>query len=163
MRQDRLAIRIDRDDIGFAAAHFTIFSATEREGLHGHNFTVGMEVVARGEENGMIFDYRLLKSRLRALCAELDERMLLPARSAHLQISRIGNDIECRFADDKFTFPYRDVVMLELPNITLEALAEWFLGRLLVTTDLPREYLAEMSVSVASSRGQQARRQAILS
>ncbi|MGQ5524298.1 6-pyruvoyl trahydropterin synthase family protein [Chitinimonas sp. PSY-7] len=163
MRQDRLAVRIDRDDIGFAAAHFTIFSATEREGLHGHNFTVGMEVIAQGEENGMIFDYRLLKSRLRELCRELDERMLLPARSAYLHISREGDNVECRFGKDKFTFPYRDVVMLELQNITLEALAEWFLGRLLETAELPRERLAEISVSVASSRGQQARRQAILS
>lgn len=155
----RLALCIERDDIGFAAAHFTIFSGTEREGLHGHNFVVGMEVVAGAEENGMLFDYRLLKSRLRELCAQLDERLLLPARSRHLAITQSALNVECRFAGDSFSFPQRDVLLLDLANITLEALAQWFLDRLLETVNLPLQQLVEISVSVSSSRGQKACRE----
>ncbi len=163
MRQDRLAIRIDRDDIGFAAAHFTIFSETERECLHGHNFIVGAEMVAVQEENGMVLDYRILKTRLRELCALLDERLLLPAHSPHLLISREGNSVACQFGNDRFLLPAQDVLLLELPNITLEALAGWFLDQLLKTEGLPHDQVAEISVSVASSRGQQAHRRTTVS
>ncbi|TDI88420.1 MAG: 6-pyruvoyl tetrahydropterin synthase, partial [Chloroflexi bacterium] len=34
-------MEITKDYLHFSAAHFTIFSATRRENLHGHNFDVG--------------------------------------------------------------------------------------------------------------------------
>ncbi|WP_167405270.1 6-carboxytetrahydropterin synthase [Photorhabdus bodei] len=61
MNIDSIGIMMQRDDIGFSASHFTIFSEFERETLHGHNFNVGVEVYSEYEENGMIFDYCIIK------------------------------------------------------------------------------------------------------
>lgn len=158
MQINNLSIHIDRDDIGFSAAHFTIFSKNKRESLHGHNFSVGVEIVATGEENGMIFDYRFLKARLRELCKILDEKLLLPANSRYLSITRSVANIECRFGEDLFSFPIDDVVILDVQNITIEGLSEWFLWKLIETPGLPRMSLAEVCISVSSSRGQIATR-----
>ena len=162
MPSSKLSIRIDRDDIGFSAAHFTLFSATERENLHGHNFLAGMEIVAKTEDNGMIFDYRLLKNRLREICGQLDERMLLPTRSEYLRIVRQNTGIHCFFGLEEFVFPIQDVVLLDVPNITLEALSDWFLARMLETPNLPHKLLSEISIFVSSSRGQRANRTLVL-
>ena len=37
---------IDKESHKFSAAHYTIFSATERERLHGHNYSVSARIVA---------------------------------------------------------------------------------------------------------------------
>ncbi len=42
----RTVIEITKEALHFAAAHFTLFSATERENLHGHNFYVALEIEA---------------------------------------------------------------------------------------------------------------------
>jgi 6-pyruvoyltetrahydropterin/6-carboxytetrahydropterin synthase len=49
----RLAtLYIDKESHKFSAAHFTIFSATERERLHGHNYSVSAKIVAPLGDNG---------------------------------------------------------------------------------------------------------------
>ena len=44
-------------DLHFSAAHFTIFSATERERLHGHNYSVSARFVAPQGDNGFSADH----------------------------------------------------------------------------------------------------------
>ena len=66
-------IEISKEDLKFSGAHFTIFSATERERLHGHNFKVSLLLTADVGDNGMCFSYVEIKTRLRKLCAQLDE------------------------------------------------------------------------------------------
>ncbi|MEM8769384.1 MAG: 6-carboxytetrahydropterin synthase, partial [Pseudomonadota bacterium] len=61
-------IEISKDYLHFNSAHFTIFSATEREDLHGHTFYVRARVTSPIDENGMAFDYNIVKKRLLALC-----------------------------------------------------------------------------------------------
>lgn len=43
---------IDKESHKFSVAHFTIFSATERERLHGHNYSVSTKIVAPMGANG---------------------------------------------------------------------------------------------------------------
>jgi hypothetical protein len=43
----RTVIEIQKEYLHFSAAHFTIFSATVRENLHGHNFHVGAQLSRR--------------------------------------------------------------------------------------------------------------------
>ena len=61
-------IRIDKDYLSFSAGHFTIFSATERENLHGHAFGVSAEYECDVDENGLTFDYNIVKYALKKLC-----------------------------------------------------------------------------------------------
>ena len=53
-------IQIAKQALNFSAAHFTIFSATEREDLHGHNFQVECELASPIDRNGLIFDYKII-------------------------------------------------------------------------------------------------------
>ena len=39
-------LRIGKESHKFSAAHFTVFSASERERLHGHNYGVSIRLVA---------------------------------------------------------------------------------------------------------------------
>ena len=79
-------IEISKEYLNFSAGHFTIFSATERENLHGHNFQVRCAVTAAVGADGLAFDYVLLKRVLRELCDALDERVLLPEQSPYLTL-----------------------------------------------------------------------------
>ena len=65
-------LHIDKEAHKFSAGHYTIFSATERERLHGHNYSVSARFLAPQGENGFSADYNLYKNRLAKLCDELD-------------------------------------------------------------------------------------------
>ena len=60
-------IYIDKESHKFSAAHFTIFSASERERLHGHNFSVAARIVAPVDANGLTGDYAVYKAQLKKL------------------------------------------------------------------------------------------------
>ena len=61
-------IEVAKEALNFSAAHFTIFNATDREDLHGHNFQVACEMTAELSEAGLMFDYSIVKRAIRALC-----------------------------------------------------------------------------------------------
>ena len=61
-------IYIDKESHKFSAAHFTIFSASKRERLHGHNFSVAARLVAPVDNNGLTGDYAVYKAQLKKLC-----------------------------------------------------------------------------------------------
>ncbi len=46
-------IEVSKEYLKFSAAHFTIFSATERERLNGHNFRVSAKITEPVGPNGM--------------------------------------------------------------------------------------------------------------
>jgi len=87
-------IEIHKEYLHFSCAHFTLFSATEREDLHGHNFQIGCEVETVIGDTGLCFDYNVIKDALKALCAEIDEQMLLPENSPWLKIERTDDMIQ---------------------------------------------------------------------
>ena len=51
------SLTIHKDELTFSAGHFTIFSATEREALHGHNYYVSVSFEVEIEHNGLSFDF----------------------------------------------------------------------------------------------------------
>ena len=150
----RAAIEIAKEDLHFSAAHFTIFSAHERENLHGHDFFVTATAAGPVGDNGLCFDYNALKSRLRALCQALDETVLLPTRSPHLRVREEPGRVTARFAGEELSFPRRDVLALPVRNITIEELAGWLLTQL--TEDAAFQALAvdALTVRVSSGPGQ---------
>ena len=70
-------LHIDKQAHKFSAAHFTIFSETERERLHGHNYGVSARIVAEMGSNGFSADYNVYKRCLQKICDAHDEYMLL--------------------------------------------------------------------------------------
>ena len=147
-------IEISKDYLHFNSAHFTIFSATEREDLHGHTFYVKALVRSPVDDNGMAFDYNILKDRLKTLCDHLDEKVLLPERSPHLTLTKENGYLVASFGDERLPFLHRDVRTLPVRNITVEELAPWFLAELETDNVVKDLDLFSLIVQVSSGPGQ---------
>jgi 6-pyruvoyltetrahydropterin/6-carboxytetrahydropterin synthase len=147
-------IQISKDYLHFNAGHFTLFSATEREDLHGHTFYVTAEVDSPVGEDGLAFDYNLFKNALKALCDELDEKVLLPERSPYLRLREADGYVIAEFAEERIPFLPRDVLTLPVRNITVEELAPWFLGRLRARAEIAALDLIRVLIRVSSGPGQ---------
>jgi len=154
---DVTTIEIHKEYLHFSCAHFTLFSATEREDLHGHNFQIGCEVETRVGSDGLCFDYNIVKNALKALCAEIDEQMLLPANSPWLTIERTDDMVLALFNGERIPFLPRDVTVLPLRNITVEELASWALQRILSAPTMADLPISKLLVRVASGNDQWAR------
>ena len=156
---DSVLIRLAKENMKFSAGHFTIFSATERERLHGHNFRVEADIEARMLGNGMCFDYGIYKARIVALCRELNEWTILPTRSPYLRIEEDGAHVYAHFGDERIPFLRGDVLLLPIENATLEEFARWFLDRLVAGADDLRAHgIRSIEVRVSSGPGQSAGR-----
>lgn len=147
-------IDISKEYLNFSAGHFTIFSATERENLHGHNFQVRCCVTARVGENGMAFDYVLLKRVLKDLCDALDERMLLPERSPYLRLERVEGMVWALFGSERIPFLERDCLVLPIRNVTVEELSALLLGRLRDRPEVQGRGISAIELGVSSGSGQ---------
>ncbi len=143
---------IDKESHKFSAAHFTIFSASERERLHGHNYSVSARIVAPLGENGFAADYNVYKRRLAALCEELDEYMVLAGESPHQQVAEEGDYYRVTFGTEQMLFLRSDTLVLPISNATVEEFSHYLLQRLLEASG--GEDLREVDLCVASGPGQ---------
>jgi 6-pyruvoyltetrahydropterin/6-carboxytetrahydropterin synthase len=147
-------IDISKEYLNFSAGHFTIFSERERENLHGHNFQVRCAVTSGVGPDGMAFDYVLLKKILKELCDALDERVLLPERSPHLQLERDGGLVVAVFGHERIPFLERDCLPIPVRNVTVEELAGLLLARLLERPDVAGWNVRAAELGVSSGLGQ---------
>ena len=149
-----ITIEVVRESLHFSAAHFTIFSATERENLHGHNFRVQALFVAELQDDGLVFDYGIVKQQLQALCDELDETFLVPSESPHLEIDQSSTTTTIQFNDETMTLPNRDIKLFPVRNITVEELAHWFSDALERDPSFASLGIVKSTLKVASGSGQ---------
>ncbi|MEM1262142.1 MAG: 6-carboxytetrahydropterin synthase [Pseudomonadota bacterium] len=148
-------IEVFKENMKFSAAHFTVFSATERERLHGHNFSVYAMIEAPVGDNGMCFSYVELKARLRRLCDELDEYLILPAHSPYLTIVEEGAEYRVEFNGETMRFLRSDTLVLPLRNSTVEEYSRYLLGRVLADKDfVDASGIRRIEVRVSSGPGQ---------
>ncbi|MFT6039078.1 MAG: 6-pyruvoyltetrahydropterin/6-carboxytetrahydropterin synthase [Candidatus Azotimanducaceae bacterium] len=147
-------VEIAKQALNFSIAHFTIFSATNREDLHGHNFQLECKVTAPLAEDGLLFDYGMLKRLLRALCDEIDEQVILPGHSPYLQLSNDDGYTIAHFNGERIPFLPRDVTVLPIANTTVEEFSHYFLEKLKNDTLIQQNAIVALSVKVSSSPGQ---------
>ena len=147
-------IEISKEYLHFAAAHFTLFSATERENLHGHNFQVTLDADAPMQDDGLTFDYNILKKAVRQLCDQLDEQVLMPTRSPYLEIDEQDDYTYVVFNGERIPFLQRDLTLLPIRNITVEELAQYLLAKLLEREDIKALDIDNMLLRCASGEGQ---------
>ena len=143
---------IDKESHKFSAAHYTIFAAGERERLHGHNYAVSAKIVAPMGNNGFAADYNVYKDRIKALCDELDEYLVLPADSPYQRIEEAGDEYRVIFGEEEMRFLRSDTLVLPIVNATVEELSRYLLERLLHASR--GDDLRELRVCVASGPGQ---------
>lgn len=147
-------LELTKEYLEFSAGHFTIFSATHREKMHGHNFNVYAEIVAEITDNGMAFDYAIYNNKLLQLCKKLNGYFLLPAHSPHMRLEEQGDYYYGYFHQEKIPFLKSDVIVLPLRNITIEALAEWFVKQLVEEkTAIEQHHIHKITIKVFSTPG----------
>ena len=122
-------VRVERNKLKFAAAHFATFEG-QCEPLHGHNYAVSIEVTGALTDDAWVADFGMLKSLGKALCDELDHKFLLQRDSRVLTIDEGMSNWKVRFLERGWVFPKADVLALPIDNTTAERLAEYLLGRL---------------------------------
>lgn len=152
MMERLTTLYIDKESHKFSAAHFTIFSATDRERLHGHNYSVSARIVAPMGENGFSADYNVYKSRLKSLCDSLDEYMLLAGESPFQKIEEDESYYRVTFAEDEMLFLRSDTLVLPIRNATVEEFSHYLLQQLVAQSS--GEDLREIELCVASGPGQ---------
>ena len=150
-------MRLCKEDMKFSAGHFTIFDATRRERMHGHNHTVRCELTGVVGDDGMIADYGIFKSMLRDACDEWDEIFLLPGRSPHLDVAESDGRVCATFHGEAIEMPASDALILPIANISLEELAELMATRLLGRHAhiFKRAQISRLTLGISSGPGQE--------
>lgn len=150
-----ITIKLEKEYMKFSAAHFTLFSAHERERLHGHNFTVSAKIVALVGDDGLTFNYQILKYKLKACCQRLDEYVLIPQESPYLTIEEDGDQYSIHFNNEVLYFPTSDTLLLPIRNSTVEELSAYLLSCLLESSgDLTTLNICRIVIEVSSGPGQ---------
>lgn len=151
----RLAtVELFKGNMKFSAGHFTVFSSTKRENLHGHNYTVYASLTTLLEDEGLSFDYRFYKEILNGLCDELDETVLLAGLCKHHKIVDEGDYWCVYFNGEKLMFLKRDATILPIYNTTIEELSNWFLQKLLLgRQQLELHRIQGLEIKVQSGTG----------
>lgn len=148
-------IEITKEYLNFSAAHFTIFSATDRERLHGHNFRVAASITAPVDDNGLCFNYVVFKQYLKKLCDSLDEYTLIAAESPHLQIEEQSEHYLISFAGKSFQLLRDETLLLPIRNTTVEELSHYLLQRILADKQMiESNQLQALEIKVFSGPGQ---------
>ena len=152
----RYSVVVAKDYLKFAAAHFIAYPGF-REPLHGHNYQVSVRVEAELGADGYVLDFGLVKRVAKALCDELDERVIVPERSDCLRIAAGPERIEMVTADgDRFELPRRDCAVLPIVHSSAEELAAYLLARLraVLANEAGGRGIAALEVGVAEAPGQ---------
>lgn len=148
-------IELFKEDMKFSAGHFTVFSATVRENLHGHNYNVYASFETEIGDEGLAFDYRDYKDVIGKLCANLDETVILASKCKYLKISEEGAYYHVQFNDETMIFLHRDVTILPITNVTVEELSNYLLQQLIAdTSSLRKNKISAIVVKVFSGPGQ---------
>lgn len=120
-------VTVNKQYLGFAAAHFITFRGHLCESLHGHNYRVGITVEGPVDpECHFVVDFAVLKRIVRGLTEPLDHRVLLPSQNTKLAFQeRDGLLIVDYLGHPAYQFPIRDCAMIPIANTTAEMLAAW--------------------------------------
>jgi 6-pyruvoyl-tetrahydropterin synthase len=152
----RYQVVVSKDYLKFSAAHFIAYPGF-REPLHGHNYQVSVRIEADLGPDGYVLDFGLVKRVARALCAELDERTLVPEQSDCLTVAQAADAVELTTAaGERFRFPAADVRLLPIAHSSAEELAGYLVARLrdALRAEAGGRGLVSLEVGVAEAPGQ---------
>ena len=152
-------VHISKDNLMFAAGHFVSYDGDKVEPLHGHNYRFSVMIEGPTEENAYVFNFVTLKRIMKRLADELDHRMLLPRDNPLIAVEPPAEDgVIVRTPGRWYRFPLEDVVLLPVPNTTVEMLARHLCGRLRaeLATRADASHLTAIEVLIEETFGQMA-------
>jgi 6-pyruvoyl-tetrahydropterin synthase len=148
---------VQKDYLKFSAAHFIAYKGF-REPLHGHNYQVSVAIGGAVGDDGYVLDFGIVKAVAKSVCDELDERILVPAKSDCLTVAHEGPSVVLVYEDGaRFLFPATDCVLLPIVHASAEELAAYVLARLREGLGAhAMRGLTEIEVGVSEAPGQAA-------
>jgi len=151
----RLAtIELFKEALKFSAGHFTVFSSTDRENIHGHDYRIHVSLTTEIEDEGLSFDYRFYEKQLLPLCRSLDKTILIAGLCKYLKVSKDDEYCCVEFNGEKMMLLHRDATILPIYNVTVEELSHWFLQQLLMDQEqLRRHRIQKIEVKVLTGLG----------
>jgi 6-pyruvoyltetrahydropterin/6-carboxytetrahydropterin synthase len=138
------AVDVHPGELFFNAAHFITFGGT-CENLHGHNFHVRLQAQGGNNTDSFVVDFVLLNRLAAEICAELNDKVLLPGESREITLREDGDQIQVSSYGKHFTLPADNCAVLPLRNTTAEMLAWYILDTLVPRLDA-HAALAEVSL-----------------
>ncbi len=143
-------VSVEVSGIDFSAAHF-VSAGGKCERLHGHNYQVAVLIWGKIDSMGMVIDFREVKRRVRLLSKKWDHHILLPQRSSLIKVNQKGNQVQVETPNGTYSFPTRDVKILNVVETTAEELAR-IICQILIE-DLKADYpnLTQVSVVLSES------------
>lgn len=127
---ERFEVRLRKAVHVFSAGHFITLTDDLCEAVHGHNWTVGVDVGGEPDAHGMVVDFIALRDAVTSVVARLDHRMLLPTENRWLSVVTTQGptgvpETIVRFRDRRWIFPADECVLLPVANTTAEWIARW--------------------------------------
>lgn len=119
-------------NLRFSAAHMVIGHESCGK-IHGHSYIVDVEISGqRSGKFGFVIDFKELKNITRKICKTLDHRVLIPAESPDLKITRDDSEsIEFTVLDClEYKLPREDVVLVPTMSTTAEDLSIYITGEI---------------------------------
>jgi len=139
----------------FAAGHALRGYKGKCENVHGHNYRVRVELSGPDLDGlGFLVPVAPVKARVRAICAALDERILIPEKSPLLELRPEPDAVQVSVSGRTYRFPKSEVSLLPLPNVTIEALARHVWGEL--APALSASPVRRLRIEVEETPGQSA-------
>ena len=151
---ERYEVRLRKAVHVFSAGHFITLTDELCEPVHGHNWTVGVDVDGMPDAHGMVVDFIALRDAVTAVVARLDHKMLLPAENPWFEVATaLGPhgtpETTVTFRGRRrWVFPADECVLLPLANTTAEWLARW-IGLTVLEALAPAGQAAARSIRVS--------------
>lgn len=151
-------ITLAREQYKFSCAHMTVFPDGSKERLHGHNYTVSVELEVDSIELRAMVPFAPIKDVLAHLCNEWKDHVLLAARNPHFEVVRDADEIEFKLCGERYVMPRADALLLPIDNISVEALSSHLAGvlRERIRRGPNAGHVKSLIVTVGESPGQSA-------
>jgi 6-pyruvoyltetrahydropterin/6-carboxytetrahydropterin synthase len=148
-------IAIAREQYKFSCAHMTVFADGTKERLHGHNYTLAVEVEVERVDLQAMIPFAPIKLALAELCAAWKEHVLVATKNPFFELVRDDAELEFTLCGERYVMPRRDALLVPIDNISVEALAAHIAG--LLRDRIARPGALALTVTVEESPGQGAR------
>ncbi|MHA1769809.1 MAG: 6-pyruvoyl trahydropterin synthase family protein [Candidatus Thorarchaeota archaeon] len=119
----------------FSASHF-VRSEQHTENLHGHNYTLRVQITGPLNDDAMVLDFRKVKRRAIEICKTLDHKVILPGASPTVTVKTEEGFVEVTASSKRYVFPEEDCVIIPMLATTAELLAKYIHEQLSFGTDL---------------------------
>ena len=145
-------IAIAREQYKFSCAHMTVFADGSKERLHGHNYTIAVEVEVERVDLAAMLPFAPIKAALAELCAAWKEHVLIATKNPWYELIRDEDELEFKLCGERYVMPRQDALFVPIDNISVEALAAHIAG--LLQARIPQQGVLALAVTVEESPGQ---------